>query len=196
MLPRAGCRGLLQGQRLQMRRELLCIRPRAEESHETTSYEETSTLTPFAMISSRQTECPACHSGHRFSVGFGFGSGCPGLHFVGPIVWFNKGDEPRCAGCEAQREVADSDDGHDGDANDMISMVPPAPSDAPVPNSGLVVTKDGNCFIFNSAPAGRFSGRHYLSAQSVVAPSIVFQGPGECAKSGIAPRAARAAAPR
>ena len=157
----------------------------AEESHETTSYEETSTLTPFAMISSRQTECPACHSGHRFSVGFGFGSGCPGLHFVGPIVWFNKGDEPRCAGCEAQREVADSDDGHDGDANDMISMVPPAPSDAPAPNSGFVVTKDGNCFIFNSAPAPEGSPADIIcQTQSVVAPSIVFQGPGECAKSG------------
>jgi hypothetical protein len=137
------------------------------------------------MISGPKTECPACHSGHRFSVGFGFGSGCPGLHFVGPIVWFNKGDEPRCAGCESQREVADSDDGHDGEANDMIPMVPPAPAAPPAPNFRFVVTKDGNCFIFNRAPAPEGSPADIIcQTQAIVAPSIVFQGPGECAKSG------------
>jgi hypothetical protein len=144
----------------------------AEKSNDATSYEETS------------TECPACHSGHHFSVGFGFSSGCPGLHFVGPIVWFNKGDEPRCAGCESQHEVADSDDGHD-DANDMIPMVPPAPAAPLAQNFRFVVTKDGNCFFFNRAPAPEGPPADIIcQTQAIVAPSIVFQGPGECAKSG------------
>ena len=108
----------------------------AKQSHETTSYEET------------PTQCPASQSGRRLSVGFGFGPGGPGLHLVGPIVWFNKGDEPRCAPCDAQNEIADSDDGHDGES---CNVVPPAPADASEQTGQLCVDPDGRASI--AAPA-------------------------------------------
>jgi hypothetical protein len=57
------------------------------KSDETTNYEET------------LMEYPASRFGNRFSVGFGFDAGAGGLHFAGPLVCFNKGDEPRCVGC-------------------------------------------------------------------------------------------------
>jgi hypothetical protein len=50
---------------------------------------------------------------------------------MGPIVWFNKGNEPRCAGCDAQSEVADSDDGHECEG---CNLVPPPPADALAPS--------------------------------------------------------------
>jgi hypothetical protein len=99
-----------------------------DKSPESSNYEETS------------TECPACQSNKHFSVGFGFGTGCPGLHLIGPIVWFNKGDEPRCAGCEAascpgwDSQVADSDDGHDCET---CNRVPPAPAQVELDCSDL-----------------------------------------------------------
>jgi hypothetical protein len=83
-----------------------------EKSPAVTSYEWTG------------TEAAPCQCQKHFSVGFGFG---PALHLVGPIVWFNKGDEPRCAACETSNEMADSDDGHECDA---CNLVPPPPAEA------------------------------------------------------------------
>ncbi len=97
----------------------------SESASATTSYEETS------------TECPACHAGKHFSIGLGFGTG--GLHLMGPIVWFNKGAEPRCAACEENNQIADSEDGHDFESSNMLPP-PPAP---PAGAHSFVITTDG-----------------------------------------------------
>jgi hypothetical protein len=110
----------------------------AAKSHETTNYEET------------LMETPVSHAGHRFSIGFGFGAGGPGLHFVGPLVWFNKGNEPRCAACEAQCEVADSDDGHDCECG---NAVPPSPAPASAPTCQLLDVAGQGSVILWQAPA-------------------------------------------
>ncbi|HEV7999587.1 MAG TPA: hypothetical protein VGP63_06895 [Planctomycetaceae bacterium] len=90
-----------------------CEGESAQKSHETTNYEET------------LMESPTSHCRKQFSIGFSFGAGGAGLHFGGPLVWFNKGDEPRCAACETECEVADSDDGHECES---CHSVPPAPA--------------------------------------------------------------------
>jgi hypothetical protein len=110
-----------------------------ESASSTTSYEETS------------TECPACHAGKQFSIGLGFGTG---LHLMGPIVWFNKGTESRCAACEATNQIADSDDGHDFESS---NMVPPAPA-APAEGHSFVVTTDGAGHILVNATPGLVDG--------------------------------------
>jgi hypothetical protein len=110
-----------------------------ESASATTSYEETS------------TECPACHAGKQFSIGLGFGTG---LHLMGPIVWFNKGTEPRCAACEATNQIADSDDGHDFESS---NMVPPAPA-APAEGQSFVVTTNGTGHILVNATPGLAHG--------------------------------------
>ncbi len=110
-----------------------------ESASGTTSYEETS------------TECPACHAHKQFSVGLGFGTG---LHLIGPIVWFNKGSEPRCAACEATNQIADSDDGHDFESS---NMVPPAPA-APAEGHSFVITMDGAGHILMNASPGLAHG--------------------------------------
>jgi hypothetical protein len=124
-----------------------------ENASGTTSYEETS------------TECPACHAHKQFSVGLGFGTG---LHLIGPIVWFNKGTEPRCAACAATNQIADSDDGHDFESS---NMVPPAPADAtptdstPAPtlttHSFVVTTGNNGQLLLNAAP-GEGNGKVLL----------------------------------
>jgi hypothetical protein len=229
----------------------------APKSQDTTNYGE-------ALI-----ESPAPCSGEGFSVGIGFGAGGPGLHFVGPLVWFNKGDEPRCAACEYtagecpagechagecpacehksdtanheapggdlhisfssadgpvqscpsvvlpsscwpmpesipgtvfkcfgivpceaaqcsqsgscpgqhESEVADSDDGHDADA---INMVPPAPADAPAPERQISVGPGGN-LILNHLPAPVAGDPNTFF---VTLPAVTVPAPSQCSHSG------------
>jgi hypothetical protein len=61
------------------------------------------------------------------------------------MVWFNKGDEPRCAGCDEhnESEFADSDDGHECDG---CNVVPPPPADLAGPNVRFLMTKGGGMF--------------------------------------------------
>jgi hypothetical protein len=108
----------------------------AAHSQSATNHEETST----------GPTCP----GKRFSIGLSFGAGSSGLNLVGPIVWFNNGDEPRCAKCESQADVADSDDGHDADS---CHPVPPAPTVLPVVNLQILPVPTGNYIFTTTAPA-------------------------------------------
>jgi hypothetical protein len=94
------------------------------------------------------TACPAC-AGKQFSIGLTYGAGSSGLHFVGPLVWFNTGNEPRCAACESQTDVADSDDGHDADA---CHPLPPAPAAFPIVGMPFLPIPGGG-YIFLSGPA-------------------------------------------
>ena len=187
LLPRAG-RGLRKANGCKCDGSCCAKGQCAGKSHETTSYEETLDAPP--MISARPVT-----SGHRFSVGFGFGSGCPGLHFVGPIVWFNKGDEPRCAGCESQHEVADSDDGHDGNANEMIPMFPPAPADPLAPNFRFLVSRTATA-SFSTALRPRKAGPRTLFVScNPSRPPKCSKDPKNVRNPAFAPRAARTAAP-
>ncbi len=99
-----------------------------------------------------------CHGCKQFSIGLGFGTGS-GLHLIGPIVWFNKGTEPRCATSEVTNQIADSEDGHDFEAS---NMVPPAPADPtpaePATGHSFVLTTDGNGHLLMNTTPGTVSG--------------------------------------
>jgi hypothetical protein len=124
-----------------------------------------------------------CHASKQFSVGLGFGAG-PGLQLIGPIVWFNKGTEPRCAACEENNQIADSDDGHDADA-DAVHIVPPPPADAtPSPHLQFLVTQSGGSVIVTTVPAPMPADP---GSVVVTAPPIVFEGPSQCSQSGLCP---------
>jgi hypothetical protein len=115
-----------------------CEGENAQKSHETTNYEET-------LI-----ESPTSHCRKQFSIGFSFGAGGAGLHFGGPLVWFNKGDEPRCAACETECEVADSDDGQECES---CHAVPPAPAPASPASCQLLDVAGKGSVILWQCPA-------------------------------------------
>jgi hypothetical protein len=97
-------------------------------------------------------EYPASRFRNHFSVGFGFGN----APLIGPIVWFNRGAEPRCAACECQTgacaaaaaccEAASCESG----ASSFDENVPPAPS---APNFQFFVTPGGGPVILHRMPA-------------------------------------------
>jgi hypothetical protein len=112
----------------------------AEKCQETTNYEET------------LMQPPAGRSPHHFSVGFGFGN----APLIGPIVWFNRGAEPRCAASDCQTgacaaaaaccEAASKEAG----ASSFDEKVPPAPS---APNFSFFVTPGGGPVILHRLAA-------------------------------------------
>jgi hypothetical protein len=112
----------------------------AEKCQETTNYEETLMAYP-----------PSRFCNH-FSVGFGFGN----APLIGPIVWFNRGAEPRCAASECQTGACGTAaacceaDSCESGTSSFDEDVPRAPA---APNFQFFVTPGGGPVILHRMPA-------------------------------------------
>ena len=88
----------------------------------------------------------------QFSVGLGFGTG---LHLIGPIVWFNKGSEPRTVP-RAKRPIKLPIRMRRATISSS-NMVPPAPA-APAEGHSFVITMDSTGHILMNASPGLAHG--------------------------------------